>query len=147
MSGLYAPKGANNDRDQGPDPLYSTTSLEEEEQLAQNQFKASLSDLQKQSLDRSHENRYLAKQGTSGTNLPQVRHESSTAKTWLRNRDAAAQANQPAPAEDKKPEAQPAVQHSQVDAKVLKKTCEGKGRFEAFVDAITAPFQKKDKSE
>jgi hypothetical protein len=134
MGATYGYGIPNPDEDDA-EPMYRTTSLEEEKQIEEKQLKGALSDLQKQSLDQKLDHKYMSRQTNSSSKIPAVNHDSTVAKNWLRKTDA--------------PIESAAVEHTAappIDDKKLRRTCENVSKFGSFMDALTGAF-KKDKAE
>lgn len=114
------------------------STLDDDKLAEQNKFKASLSDLQKQSLDRTNENRNLGTmQSVSSTRIPTVKPVSSA--RWFQSTSSEHLPQQSQPnTEDMTPPPAPKEHHT----KNHKLATEPKGRLAVFMDMLTQPFKR-----
>jgi len=138
-NGEYKP-----DKDEQPVPVYRNTTIDEENEAEVEEYKSSLSDLQKQTLDRTTEHRYMAKQGVPGTPLALPKPLTESRAHWFGNaqRSTTEQA-QAASVPDAPSEVPPVVKEARVKNHKIA-AVENKGRFGFIFDAIASRFSKKE---
>ncbi len=144
------------------DPLYKTTTIEEENQQEVEQVKDQFREIQKNSIDASIQHRFISNQIVSSTGIPTLKPHKDTKARWFggpnAQGDAAADSSsglsgalghdeEAANASGASITPQPVAPLSRTTERHVKNhkiATESKGRFEAIVEKVVSFFPKKD---